>query len=97
MVSSSQSHERPSPTLFTPLEFVSTLKDKFVWEYLKSAFYESIRNSNLSHSDLSVTGPSTLSIFFNLGTKAMGGGSCKKGGKATGDLENFLLEFFRLM
>jgi hypothetical protein len=39
----------------------------------------SMRNSNLIHSDLSTSGPSTLSIFFTLEKEGMwreGGGSC---------------------
>jgi hypothetical protein len=35
----------------------------------------SMRNSNFIHSDLSASGPSTLSIFFILDTKGMGAGS----------------------
>jgi hypothetical protein len=35
-----------------------------------------MRNSNLIHSDLSASGPSTLSIFFTLEMKGMDGGYC---------------------
>jgi hypothetical protein len=48
-------------------------------EYLEpnAGLSGSMRNSNLIHSDLSASGPSTLSIFFTLKTKGMGGeGSC---------------------
>jgi hypothetical protein len=52
-----------------------------------------MRNSNLIHSDLSVSGPSTLSTFFTLESKGMGGGGFlhTKGGKAAADLENLLI------
>jgi hypothetical protein len=52
----------------------------------------SMRNSNLIHSDLSASGPSTLSIFFTLEIKGMGRGfSCTEGGKVAVDLENVLM------
>jgi hypothetical protein len=64
-------------------------------EYLEpqAGLSGSMRNSNLIHSDLSASVPSTLSIFFNLETKGMeGGGSrAQKGGKAAADLENLLM------
>jgi hypothetical protein len=44
-------------------------------EYLEAGLSGSMRNPNLIHSDLSASVPSTLSIFFNLETKGMGGGS----------------------
>jgi hypothetical protein len=47
-------------------------------EYLESGFSESTRHSSLIHSDLSVSGPSTLPIFFTLETKGMGGSHAKK-------------------
>jgi hypothetical protein len=47
---------------------------------------------NLIHSDLSASVPSTLSMFFTLETKGMGGGfSRTEGGKAAADLENLLM------
>jgi hypothetical protein len=48
-------------------------------EYLEpqAGLSGSMRNSNLIHSDLSASGPSTLSIFFTLETKGiMGGEDC---------------------
>jgi hypothetical protein len=46
----------------------------------------------LIHSDLSVSGPSTLSIFFTMETKEIGGGFLRtEGGKAAEDLENLLM------
>jgi hypothetical protein len=42
-------------------------------EYLEDGLTESMKNSNLIHSDLSASDPSALSIFFfTLETKAMG-------------------------
>jgi hypothetical protein len=51
-------------------------------EYLesKAEFSRSMRNSNLIHSDLSASVPSTLSILFILETKGMGE---EKGGLQT--------------
>jgi hypothetical protein len=43
------------------------------------------------HSDLSVSGPSTLSIYFTLETKGMEGFSRTEGGKAAEDLESLLM------
>jgi hypothetical protein len=45
-------------------------------EYLdpQAGLSGSMRNSNLIHSDLTASGPSTLSTFFTLEIKGMGGG-----------------------
>jgi hypothetical protein len=62
-------------------------------EYLEpeAGLSGSMRNSNLIHSDLSVSGPSTLSIFFTLEKTGMGGQfSRTEGGKAAKDLENLI-------
>jgi hypothetical protein len=61
-------------------------------EYLefKAEFSGSMRNSNLIYSDLSASGPSTLSIFFILETKEWGFSSTE-GGKAAVDLENLVI------
>jgi hypothetical protein len=52
-----------------------------------------MRNSNLINSDLSASGPSTLSTFFTLEMKGLGGGDflCTEGGKAADDMENLLM------
>jgi hypothetical protein len=71
-----------------------SLKISNCQEYLEleAGLSGSMRNSNLIHSDLSASGPSTLSIFFNLETKGMGGGFLRiEGGKAAEDLENLLM------
>jgi hypothetical protein len=55
-----------------------------------------MRNSNLIQSDLLASSPSTLSIFFTLETKGMGGlegGALRtEGSKAAEYLENFLMD-----
>jgi hypothetical protein len=53
-----------------------SLKIENCREYLEpeAGLSGSMRNSNLIHSDLSVSGPSTLSIFFTLETKGKEGG-----------------------
>jgi hypothetical protein len=70
-----------------------SLKIENCWEYLKpeSGLSVSMRNSKLIHSDLSVSCPSTFSIFFTLVTKGMGGFSLIEGGKTAEDSENLLM------
>jgi hypothetical protein len=43
-------------------------------EYLEAGSSGSMRTSNLIHSDLTASGPSTLTIFFTLETKGFPGG-----------------------
>jgi hypothetical protein len=58
-----------------PILWASILEDTNCREYLdpKAGLSGSMRNYNLIHSDLSLSGPSTLSTFFTLETKGMGG------------------------
>jgi hypothetical protein len=72
-----------------------SLKIPNCWEYLEPQAWlsRSMRNSNLIHSNLAASGPSTLSNFFTRETKGIGGGgvSSTEGGKAAKDLENLLM------
>jgi hypothetical protein len=52
------------------------------WQkYLEAGFSGYMKNSNLIHSDLSTSGPSTLSIFPTLKKKGMEGSCAKKESK----------------
>jgi hypothetical protein len=59
-----------------PVLWASILEDSKLSGVLgaDAGFSESMRNLKLIHSDLSASVPSTLSIFFTLETKGMGGG-----------------------
>jgi hypothetical protein len=67
-------------------------------EYLEVGLSGSMKNCNLTNSILSVSGPSTLSIFFSLETKGKGVGvfSSKEGGKATEDMESLLMAIVQI-
>jgi hypothetical protein len=58
-----------------------SLKIENFREYMEAGLSGSMRNSDLIHSDLSASGPSTLSIFFTLKTKGMGGSHAQKEAK----------------
>jgi hypothetical protein len=60
-----------------PLEFASIFEELKCREYLKAELSESMKNSNLINSDLSASGPSTLSKEWG-----EGGGSSRAQKKA---------------
>jgi hypothetical protein len=70
--SSTQSHGRPSPTWPIPLGICIYSSRKFQ-EPLEAELSGSMRNFDLINTDLSMSGPFTLSIFFTLERKGMGG------------------------
>jgi hypothetical protein len=78
-----------------PVLWASILEEINCREYMEpdDGLSGPLRNSNLIHPDLSASVPSTLSIFFTLGTKGMGGGwlSRTERGKAAEGLENLLM------
>jgi hypothetical protein len=62
-------------------------------EYLEVGLSGFTRNYNLIHSDLFASGPSILSTFFTLETKAMENFSRIEIFKAEEDLENLLSNY----
>jgi hypothetical protein len=66
-------------------------------EPLEAELYGSMRNFDLINTDLSMSGPFTLSIFFTLETKEWGGFLLTEGGKELKDLETYSWPLLKLI
>jgi hypothetical protein len=75
-----------------------SLKIENCREYLKpeAGLSRFMKNTNLINSVFSVSGASTLSIFFTLETKEWGKFSCTEGGKKGNDLESLLMAIVQI-